>query len=88
MVGDEVVASKEELSKALTTDTKRRPNLKILFTTSATTSFIINHIMKTYTRGLDVAEALEKLEELDFTTSKSTLKKSKTDADLKKIEEK
>ena len=54
-----------------------------------TTSFIINHIMKTYTRGLDIAEALEKLQELDFTTSKPTLKTSnKTDAALKKTEEK
>ena len=54
-----------------------------------TTSFIINHIMKTYTRGLDIAEALETLEELDFTTSKPTLKKStETDVDLKKTEEK
>ena len=54
-----------------------------------TTSFIINHIMKTYTRGLDIAEALEKLEELDFTTSKPTLKTSnETDAALKKTEEK
>ena len=49
-----------------------------------TTSFIINHIMKTYTRGLDIAEALETLEELDFTTSKPKLKKSiETNADLK-----
>jgi len=54
-----------------------------------TTSFIINHIMKTYTRGRDIAEASETLEELDFTTSKPTLKKSiETDADLKKTEEK
>ena len=52
-----------------------------------TTIFIIYHII--YTRGLDKVEALETLEDLDFTTSKPTLKKSiETDADLKKTEEK
>jgi len=54
-----------------------------------TMSFIINHIMKTFTRGLDIAEALEKLEKLDFTPYKPTLKTSgETDAVLKRTEEK
>jgi len=40
--------------------------------------------MKTYTRGLDIAEALAKLEELDFAPLKPTLKTSEeTDAVLK-----
>jgi len=41
-----------------------------------TTSFIISHIIKTYTRGLDIAEALAKLEELDFASLTPTLKTS------------
>lgn len=54
-----------------------------------TTSFIINHILKTFKRGLDVGTALENLNDMDTTKWAPKLKTStEADADKKKTEEK
>ena len=53
------------------------------------TNFLINYVRRTYTKGEDIANALEKLEEVDFTTLEPVMKQSSSsDAAVKERENK